>query len=68
MCERCGNISIGNEWICSDLRASEIMQKIHLMHLLPANYKSISALFCQMMKAITGTEWVGKIPSGSSDL
>ena len=41
---------------------SEIIQKIHLMH-LPGQLNQSLLYFVQMMKAITGTEWAGKVPS-----
>ena len=63
MCERCGNISIGNEWICSD----PYVQRDHAedpfdAFTRPTTNQSL-LYFVQMMKAITGTEWAGKIPS-----
>ncbi len=42
---------------------SEIMQKIHLMHLPSANYKSISALFCSDDESDHWYRMAGKIPS-----
>ena len=63
MCERCGNISIGNEWICSD----PYVQRDHAedpfdAFTRPTTNQSL-LYFVQMMKAITGTEWAGKVPS-----
>ena len=63
MCERCGDVSIGNEWICSD----PYVQRDHAedpfdAFTRPTTNQSL-LYFVQMMKAITGTEWAGKIPS-----
>ena len=63
MCERCDDVTIGNEWICSD----PYVQRDHAedpfdAFTRPTTNQSL-LYFVQMMKAITGTEWAGKIPS-----
>lgn len=62
MCERCGDVSIGNEWICAD----PYVQRDHAADPFdaftrPTNNQSM-LYFCQMMNAITGPEWAGKVP------
>ena len=51
MCERCGEVQIGNEWICHD----PYVQKDH------AQDRSIYD-FIQMMLTIEGTQWAKKVP------
>lgn len=63
MCERCGNISIGNEWICAD----PYVQKDHAedpfdAFTKPTNNQSMY-YFTQMMTAITGPKWAEKVPA-----
>lgn len=62
MCERCGEISIGNEWICSD----PYVQHDHAEDPFDAFTKPTSnrALyyFTQMMSSIVGTDWAAKVP------
>lgn len=62
MCERCGEVSIGNEWICSDL----YVQKDHAedpfdAFTKPTNNRSL-LYFVQMMECIKGTQWAQKVP------
>lgn len=63
MCERCDDVSIGNEWICSDL----YVQRDHAEDPFDAFTKPTTnqALyyFTQMMSYITGTEWAEKVPT-----
>lgn len=62
MCERCGEIRIGNEWICAD----NYVQKDHAEDPFDAFTKPTlnqSLLyFVQMMQVITGKEWAEKVP------
>ena len=62
MCERCGDISIGNEWICAD----PYVQRDHAADPFDAFTKPTTNqamyYFCQMMRVITGTEWAEKVP------
>lgn len=64
MCERCGDVSIGNEWICAD----PYVQKDHAEDPFDAFTKPTSnqamLYFTQMMNAITGREWAEKVPTG----
>lgn len=61
MCERCGEISIGNEWICAD----PYVQKDHAEDPFDAFTKPTSnqamLYFTQMMNAINGEEWAKKV-------
>lgn len=63
MCERCGEISIGNEWICAD----PYVQKDHAQDPFDAFTKPTTnqsmLYFTQMMEAIRGTQWAQKIPT-----
>lgn len=62
MCERCGTISIGNEWICAD----PYVQKDHAEDPFDAFTKPTSNRslydFTQMMACIEGTQWAQKVP------
>ena len=63
MCERCGDISIGNEWICAD----PYVQHDHAADPFdaftkPTNNQSL-LYFTQMMEVIRGTEWAEKVPT-----
>ncbi|NCC43012.1 MAG: alpha/beta hydrolase, partial [Clostridia bacterium] len=62
MCERCDEVSIGNEWICSD----PFVQRDHADDPFDAFTKPTSnqsvLYFIQMMEVITGTEWAKKVP------
>lgn len=62
MCERCGEVSIGNEWICSD----PYVQKDHANDPFDAFTKPTSNRslydFVQMMHQIEGREWAEKVP------
>lgn len=64
MCERCGEIKIGNEWICAD----PYVQKDHAEDPFDAFTKPTTnqsmLYFTQMMNAITGKEWAKKVPAG----
>lgn len=64
MCERCGEIKIGNEWICAD----PYVQKDHAEDPFDAFTKPTTnqamLYFAQMMNAITGEEWAKKVPTG----
>lgn len=62
MCERCDDVTIGNEWICAD----KYVQKDHAedpfdAFTKPTNNQSV-LYFIQMMEAIQGTEWAEKVP------
>lgn len=63
MCERCGEVSIGNEWICSD----PYVQRDHAedpfdAFTKPTNNRSL-LYFVQMMDCIVGTKWAQKVPA-----
>ena len=62
MCERCGTISIGNEWICAD----PYVQKDHAEDPFDAFTKPTSNRslydFTQMMACIEGMQWAQKVP------
>ena len=62
MCERCGDVSIGNEWICAD----PYVQRDHAedpfdAFTKPTNNQSL-LYFTQMMEFIRGTQWAEKVP------
>lgn len=62
MCERCDEVSIGNEWICSDT----FVQRDHAedpfdAFTRPTNNQSV-LYFIQMMQVIKGCEWAKKVP------
>ena len=62
MCERCGEVSIGNEWICAD----PYVQRDHAedpfdAFTRPTSNRSIYD-FIQMMEQIEGTKWAEKVP------
>lgn len=63
MCERCGEVSIGNEWICAD----PFVQRDHAEDPFDAFTKPTTnrALyyFTQMMCSIEGTDWASKVPT-----
>lgn len=61
MCERCGEVQIGNEWICHD----PYVQKDHAQDpfdafIRPTSNRSIYD-FIQMMLTIEGTQWAKKV-------
>ena len=62
MCERCGEVSLGNEWICDD----PFVQTDHAQDPFDAFTKPTTnrslLYFIQMMQCITGTEWAQKVP------
>ncbi len=62
MGERCGEVTLGNEWICSD----PYVQKDHAEDPFDAFTKPTLNrslyYFAQMMEVITGTEWAQKVP------
>lgn len=62
MGERCGEISIGNEWICAD----PYVQRDHAMDPFDAFTKPTTnqslLYFVQMFQVITGKEWAQKVP------
>lgn len=62
MCERCGAVSLGNEWICDN----PYVQKDHAADPFdaftkPTNNRSL-LYFVQMITKICGTEWAEKVP------
>lgn len=62
MCERCGEVTLGNEWICDD----PYVQRDHAedpfdAFTKPTANKSLYD-FTQMMKVIEGTEWAERVP------
>ncbi len=62
MCERCGEVTLGNEWICHD----PYVQRDHAEDPFDAFTKPTTnrslLYFTQMMECITGTEWAEKVP------
>lgn len=62
MGERCGEIKLGNEWICHD----PIVQLDHANDPFDAFTRSVTNQsmrdFTQMMLVINGTEWAEKVP------
>lgn len=63
MCERCGEVSIGNEWICAD----PYVQRDHAddpfdAFTRPTSNRSVYD-FIQMMLQIEGTKWAEKVPT-----
>lgn len=62
MCERCDDVSIGNEWICAD----SYVQKDHAEDPFDAFTRPVSNRsmydFTQMMEYIQGTKWAEKVP------
>lgn len=63
MCEYCGEVKIGNEWICAD----PYVQQDHATDPFdaftkPTNNQSMYD-FTQMMSVILGTQWAEKIPT-----
>ena len=63
MCERCGEVSIGNEWICADpyVQADHAADPFDAFT-KPTNNRSL-LYFVQMMECIAGTEWAEKVPT-----
>ena len=64
MCERCGEVSIGNEWICAD----PYVQRDHADDPFDAFTRPTTANrsvydFIQMMLQIEGTKWAEKVPT-----
>lgn len=63
MCERCGDVSIGNEWICAD----PYVQTDHANDPFDAFTKPTTNLsllyFVQMMRCIEGTGWAKQVPA-----
>jgi alpha-beta hydrolase superfamily lysophospholipase len=63
MCERCGEITLGNEWICSD----PYVQQDHAADPFDAFTKPVKnrslLYFAQMFRVITGEEWAKKVPT-----
>ena len=63
MCERCGEISIGNEWICHDPYVQiDHAQDPFDAFTRPTSNRSIYD-FIQMMLTIEGTQWAEKVPT-----
>ena len=63
MCERCGEISIGNEWICHDPYVQiDHAQDPFDAFTRPTSNRSIYD-FIQMMLTIEGTQWAKKVPT-----
>ena len=63
MCEYCGEIRFGNEWICAD----PYVQQDHANDPFDAFTKATTNQsmydFTQMMEVINGTEWAKKVPA-----
>lgn len=62
MGERCGEVTLGNEWICSD----PYVQQDHAADPFDAFTKATTNqslwYFTQMMTCIEGTEWAARVP------
>lgn len=62
MCERCGAVSLGNEWICAD----PYVQADHAKDPFDAFTKPTTNqslyYFTQMMQAIEGIAWASEVP------
>ena len=63
MCERCDDVTIGNEWICSD----PYVQRDHADDPFDAFTKPVLNrsiyYFTQMMESILGTDWAKRVPT-----
>lgn len=63
MCEYCGEIKLGNEWICHD----PYVQQDHAADPFDAFTKPTSnraiRYFVEMFQCINGTEWASKVPT-----
>ena len=63
MCEYCGEVKIGNEWICAD----PYVQQDHAADPFDAFTKPVNNQsmydFTQMMSVILGTQWAEKVPT-----
>jgi len=63
MCERCGEVHIGNEWIC----AEPYVQTDHAEDPFDAFTKPTTNqslyYFTQLMEDIVGTKWAEKVPA-----
>ncbi|MDD3401782.1 MAG: alpha/beta hydrolase [Hespellia sp.] len=63
MCERCDDVSIGNEWICADA----YVQRDHADDPFDAFTKPTSNqaiyYFIHMMEDIKGTQWAKRVPT-----
>lgn len=63
MCARCGEIKLGNEWICHDVN----VQNDHAADPFDAFTKPTSnravRYFIDMFRCIEGTQWAEKVPS-----
>lgn len=63
MCERCGEVQIGNEWICHDPYVQiDHAQDPFDAFTRPTSNRSIYD-FIQMMLTIEGTQWAEKVPT-----
>lgn len=62
MCERCGQVSIGNEWICAD----PYVQQDHAADPFDAFTRPVTNqsiyYFTQMMSCIVGDQWAEQVP------
>lgn len=63
MCERCDNVTIGNEWICKD----KYVQIDHANDPFDAFTRATTNraiyYFIQMMQAVSNKEWAEKVPT-----
>ena len=62
MCERCDDVTIGNEWICADhyVQADHAEDPFDAFT-RPTTNQSV-LYFIQMMEHIKGTDWAEKVP------
>lgn len=62
MNERCGDVKIGNEWICTDeeVQLDDAQDPFNCLKRPTAN--SALLYFCQMIDDVKGTAWAEKVP------
>lgn len=63
MCEYCGEIRFGNEWICADPYVQQDHANDPFDAFTKATMNQSMYDFTQMMEAINGTEWAKKVPA-----
>ena len=62
MCERCGEIKIGNEWICADPYVLIDHAKDPFDAFTRPTTNLSLLYFIEMMQDVTGTQWAEKVP------
>lgn len=63
MGERCGEIRLGNEWICSDPYVQTDHAEDPFDAFTRPTLNQSMLYFVQMMQVMTGTEWAEKVPT-----